>query len=464
MNLNFFGPNTKSFLTKLVVLSAPIAVQQTIFTGVNLVDNLMIGRLSEANLAAAAVAGQVYFLVLLFLFGITSGSAILMSQYFGAHDLRGIRRTTGMGLLTGLPGVLIIMTISLLRPQWLLGIFTTDPEVIALAIPYQRIISLSYPATLMSNLFSTTLRSTREVKVPMVASSTALILNTIGNIILINGLFGFPRLGLYGAGIATLIARWIETGLIVLFTARKRRWMFFQLSGWFDFPPGYRKMYYRLVMPVVANEIFWSVGFSSYLAVFGRISTSALAAYNIQEISIRVFLIIFIAMGNGASILIGNTLGSGKQALAQEYALGLIKLGPLLAIFVSTLSVLVAPYVPLLYAISPEAQQMATRMLQLLAIVFPFKIINIMIIVAVFRSGGDTVFSFVMDAGVLWFVGVPLAFLSGLVWRIDPSYVFLIASTEEIIKALLGIWRVLTGKWIHVFTGGIKTAYTLKDD
>ncbi len=443
----------KDFLKRLLTLSAPIALQQTIFTTVNVVDNLMIGRLSEESLAAAAIASQVNFLVLLFLFGITSGSAILMSQFFGIQNLRGIRHSMALALVTAIPGVSLMVVLSLIRPELLLGLFSNDPEVIALAIPYQRLIGLSYPAVMLTNLLATTLRSTREVKLPMVASSIALILNTIGNVILINGLLGFPRLGLFGAGIATLAARWIEIGLITAFAAKRRPWVFLQPRGWFSFSRQFARKFYKVTMPVVGNEIFWSIGFSSYVAVFGRISTSALAAYNIQEIIIRICIIVFIAMGNGGAILLGNTLGAGKRDLAHSYALFLLKMAPLIALVFSVLTVTLSGIVPLLYNISPEAQALATQMLRLLAIVFPFKMINVIVIVGIFRSGGDTMFSFAMDVGVLWAVGVPLAFLTGLVWRINPAYVFLIASSEEIIKAIIGIQRVRSKNWIHIFTG-----------
>jgi len=443
----------KDFSRRLIALSAPIAVQQAVFTGVNLVDNLMIGQISQTSLAAAAVAGQVYFLVMLFLFGITSGSAILMSQFFGAHNLRGIRHSMALGLVTAAPGIGFIMIVSMAWPEVLLGLFTNDPAVIALAVPYQRIIALSYPATLMTNSLSATLRSTREVKLPMVASSTALILNTLGNIVLINGFLGFPRLGLFGAGIATLIARWIETGLIVVFTLGRRRWLFWKIRGWFDFTRDFVRKYYRITLPVVGNELFWSIGFSSYLAVFGRISTAALAAYNIQEMAIRIFIIIFVAIGNGGAILLGNTLGAGKQDLAHSYALKIMTMGPVLALLFSGLSLILAPILPGFYTISPESQEIAVQMLRLLAIILPFKVLNIVNIVAIFRSGGDTVFSLYMDVGVLWLIGVPLAFLSGLVWKVNPAFVLLIASSEEVVKAFIGIYRVRSRKWIHVFTG-----------
>lgn len=442
----------KDFLRRLLALSAPIAVQQTVFTAVNLVDNLMIGNLSETSLAAAAVAGQVNFLVLLFLFGVTSGSAILMSQFFGAQKLREIRRSMGLALLTAAPGIAAVTLLSVIEPRILLRLFTPDPEVLELAASYQRIISLSYPATMITNLLAATLRSTREVRLPMAASTIALILNTLGNIVLINGLFGLPRLELFGAGIATFAARWIECGLILLFTLKRRRWILIQPAGWFGTDRQFRKRYFKVTLPVVGNEVFWSIGFSSYLAVFGRISTAALAAYNIQEMVVRIGIIIFIALGNGAAILLGNTLGAGRQDQAQGYALNLLKIAPALAAVFCLASFVAAPYIPLLYNVSAEAQGIATRMLQVLALVFPFKILNILFFVGIFRSGGDTVFAFAMDVGILWAVGIPLAFVAGLVLRVNPAYVYLVAGSEELIKVIVGIARVRSRKWMHIFT------------
>jgi putative MATE family efflux protein len=409
--------------------------------------------LRKISIAAVALGNQVYFLVILLLFGITSGTGIFVSQYWGKGDLAAIHRIQGFTLVFSFSACLAVSTAAVILPDSLIGLLTNDAPVIEAGASYLRIVAFSYPLTAVTFTFAMVLRSCGFTRIPFNAAAAALSTNVLLNALLIFGLYGFPALGVRGAALGTLIARTIETTLIIGLSYRRKRPAAASLKRLFDWNLQLLKRIRRTALPVVFNEIGWSTGMVALHAVFARISTEALAARNIADTVFRLLLVLFIGMGNGAHIMIGNAIGAGDTAGARRLAIQFSLLSPLTAVGTGIILGLVSPFVPRLFSIGPVTALYITQFLLVIAVVFPFKALSLIQIVGIFRGGGDTRFSMTLDVGGVWLVGLPMAIVSGLVFHWPVWIVFALASSEESIKALIGIARTRSGKWLHDLTG-----------
>lgn len=442
----------RNFLTSLISLALPIAAQSFLLSSVNFIDNFMIGRLGEKSIAAVALGNQVYFLVMLLLFGITSGTGIFVSQYWGKRDTVNIRRIQGFTLVVSVSACLLISLIAVSLPARIIGLLTQDEEVVRSGAAYLSIVAFSYPLTAVTFTFAMVLRSCGFTKVPFTAAAAALVTNVVLNAVLIFGLLFFPALGVRGAAIGTLIARTLETALIVGISYRRKLPAATSLQAALDWNRNQLIRIGRTALPVVFNEIGWSTGIIMVNAVFARISTEAIAARNIADTFFRLLLVLFIGMGNGAHIMIGNSIGAGDEEGARRLAGQFSLLGPLTAVGAGIVLALLSPLVPLLFSVSDLTALYITQFLLVIAATFPFKALSLIQIVGIFRGGGDTRFSMVLDAGGVWLIGLPLAFLSGLVWGWPAWLVFALASSEEVVKSTVGIFRTASGKWLNNLT------------
>lgn len=439
----------REFLIKMVRLAAPLILQQLVMVLLGVVDMVMIGQLGDVAVAAVGLGNQLFFLLFLVLFGIGSGAAIFTAQYWGQRDLARIRSVLGLSLGLSLAGGLAFSLVSLLLPAQVLGIYTTDPAVIALGSDYLRLVGLSYLATAITFSYTAVLRSIEQVKLPLILSLVTLVLNLILNYGLIFGHWGLPVLGVRGAALATCLARWLESGLLLLIIYYRRlplaarpvelaRWRLISLPR-----------YFKTALPVILTELLWSLGMTTYQVVYARIGTEAVAAANIALSIDRVMFVVFIGLAHAASIMIGNRIGAGQPERAMLYARRFLGLGPLAALVVGAL--LLASIEPILafYQVSALTKIYAARLLLIMALLLAVRVSNLMLLIGVLRSGGDTRFGFMIDGGIIWLVGVPLAFIGAFVLHLPVYGVYLLVMVEEFVKLSLGLWRVFSQRWIH---------------
>lgn len=455
-----------SYIPRLVTLAIPIAGQHLLMTLLNLADTVMVGQLGEVQIAAIALGNQVFFLLMLFLFGVGSGSAVFASQYWGRRDVTGVRRSMGVSLMVAVVGSLIFTVASIAFPEVILRVFSRDALVIAEGAGYLRIVAVSYLFTAITMCFAYALRSTGDTRLPLIATAVSIVLNIAGNYVLIFGALGMPALGVRGAAIATLGARIIELVVIVTITYRRGGPAAAPLRDLLWVDRDFRRRFLKRTSPVIVNEIFWSLGFTMYTVVFGRMGTGYLAAYNIADTVSRLLLVFFIGSAQAAAILIGNVIGEAglendtpgepdepnvsRFGAAQHIGVSLLKILPLVSIVLGAVVFLwVAPVVPRFFAVSPAVAEMIPLMLQAFAVIIAAKILNMHIIVGILRGGGDTTFALLIDVLILWVVGVPAAFLAGLWLRLPAHLVYLAIGLEEVTRMIFGIRRVLSGKWIN---------------
>lgn len=422
-------------------------------TALNLADTVMTGQLGEVEIAAVALGNQIFFILMLFQFGVGSGGMVFASQFWGARNIAGVRQSLGLSLLFGVGGALVFSAAAIFAPRLLLSAFTTDAAVIDTGIPYLRIVGMSYTATTVSMAYTHALRAVGDTRLPMHATAISIALNIAGNYLLMFGPGFFPALGVTGAGIATALARGVELTIILSVVYRRRgpiaaTWR--DMMGW---APGFARRFVHRASPVVLNELLWATGFTMYTVVFGRLGTASLAAYNIADTVGRLLMVIFIASGQATAILIGNTIGEGRIDEAQRMGRTIMYTVPAVAALVGLTGFLVvAPIVPQLFAVSDAVKVAARQFLQLFSVLMVIKTVNLHIIVGILRGGGDTHFGLLIDIVPLWLIGVPAAWITGLVLGLPAPLVYVALNVEELTRAILGWRRVRSGRWIHDLT------------
>jgi putative MATE family efflux protein len=334
-------------------------------------------------------------------------------------------------------------------PEQVLGIYSTDPAVVDLGSSYLRIVGLGYMAIAVTFSYSAILRSTGEVKLPMVVSVVALSLNTGLNYGLIFGKFGLPELGVEGAAIATAMARFLECGLMLVLVYHYRLPAAATAREMLDLKLISLKRFFITSIPVILTEVLWSLGITTYNIVYARIGTEAIAAVNISVTIDRVLFVLFIGMSNACAIMIGNRIGANEEWKAFDYAKRFLVLGPALAVLIGLLLVSTASTVLALYNVSAITITYARNILIVMALMLPIRASNLLLLVGILRSGGDTRFAFLIDGLTVWGVGVPLAFTGAFIFGLPVYGVYMLVMTEEILKLIMGLWRLFSRKWIH---------------
>lgn len=439
----------KYFLSKTLKIMIPIAMQNLIFSSLNMVDTLMIGQLGQNTIAGVALANQFFFILSLIYFGITGGSAIFTSQFWGAKKIDKIINIFGISLkITFYTGVIFTIP-ALLFPKLVLSIFTNDSNVILLGAKYLQIVSLCYIFSGLTFITTGILRSIGQVKLPTIISAISLLINTIINYLLIFGSFGFPQLGIIGAAIATLFSRIIELILIILVLKNKSSPLINLKRSDFTLKGDLKDKYYKTIIPVVLNEGLWAAGSAMYSAIYARISTASVAAYQIQQTVTTIFLIFVFGIGNASGILIGNKLGEGEKESTYEYGKKFIKLSIFIGILTGILVYFIAPHLATLFKVNNTVMLTTRKLITLFSIILVFKSLNITMVVGVLRGGGDTKVAMLMDILGVWGIGMPLGLIGAFILKQPIEVVYILVSIEEIVKGIYGIYRLKSKKWIN---------------
>lgn len=439
----------KQFYKVLFGIAIPIAFQSLITSIVNLVDVFMISSLDTASIGGVSMANKVFFLLNLFLFGTSSGAAILAAQYWGNKDIINIRKVLGITLILGTIAGMIMSLGAMVVPEDILRLMAPNEEGMILeGSKYLRIIGISYIFTAITFSYSFILRSTHNAKLPMVITSIAIIINVFFNWVLIFGKLGAPELGVSGAAIATVIARVFETCFIIYFVYKYDLPIAGKLSEIFRFSKLFFNHYIKTVGFVILNEVIWSLGVVGYSFVFGRMGEIVTASMAITQPIEQLAFVIFFGLCNACGVMLGNQLGANNLDMAKIYAKKFMLLVLIIGIITSIIIGLTAPYIAQIFNVDPVVQKNVTNCLIIFSIYIPFKVLNMLIIVGILRSGGDTVASMVIDLIGVWFIGIPMAIIGGLYLKLDIPFVYAMILFEEFVKLLLCIYRYRTNKWV----------------
>ncbi len=443
----------KIFLKSMLSIAIPIALQNLITSSLNMVDTLMISSLGESSIAAVGLANQVFFFYALINFGINSGSSIFISQYWGREDIFSIRKVLGLSVsLSTITGIIFTLG-AFFFPEFIMGIFIKEPEVVKLGADYLRIVSLSYIITAIGFAYSISLRSTGRPKVPMMVSAISFVTNTVFNYLLIFGKFGFPQLGVKGAAWGTLIARIVEIIFILYIVYSTNGPLAASPKELLDWNKEFVNKYLNTISPVILNETFWSLGQVMYSIAYARIGKEATAAIQLTTTIQNIFFVLVRGLANACAVMVGNKIGAGDKEEAYEYAIQFLTLSTLIGLIFGVIMALTPDLTLKVFKnLEPNLYEITRKLLVIMGLSFFIRTYNSTAIVGVLRGGGDTRFSMFLEMGAVWLVGVPLAFFGALVLKWPVYFVLPLVILEEVVKFSLSLPRILSKKWIKDVT------------
>lgn len=446
----------RGFYRMVIALILPIIIQQGVTSFVNLLDNVMVGALGTAQMSGVAITNQLIFVYNLTVFGGLSGAGIFGAQFFGQGDYDGMRHSMRFKVIFGVVITALALVLFSLRGDQLVRLFLdndanagTDISVtLGYAHDYIRYIVWGLPAFMLVQCYASTLRETGETVVPMVASVCAIVVNLVGNYLLIFGKLGLPTMGVAGAALATVLSRYVELAIVAVYTHKNaKRFPFIQ--GFYRslrIPLELVKRIAIMGTPLLANELLWSLGTTFVNRNYSTRGLTVVAAMNIQSTAWMLFSVIMMALGNAVSILVGQKLGAGKLEEAKEVDRKLLFFSVVIHIGIGILVIACAGLVPLLYNTEPEVRTLATKLLIVMGATLP---IHAYIHCAYFtiRSGGRTFITMLFDSGYTWCIPVVLSLLLCRFTTLPVAVVFLIVQCSDIIKLFIAIPMLRSGFW-----------------
>ncbi len=442
----------RAFYKKLFALVLPIAVQNLMTALVSASDALMLGFLNQDALSAVSLATQAQFVLNLFYAALTIGTTILAAQYWGRQDAEAVEKVLAVALRFSMGISLAFFLAALLAPGGIMRVFTDDPVLIRLGIPYLKIVGWSWLFMGISQIYLCIMKNSGRTLRSTVYGSVAVFLNIALNAVLIFGLFGMPGLGIRGAAIATLISRAAEL-LCVLWENRKKeevciRWTALKNGGGV-----LQRDFCRYTGPVLANELVWGCGFTMFSVIMGHLGSDAVAANSIANIVKNIIACFCLGIGSGSGILVGNELGRGDLSRAKEYGGRLCRIA-LAAGALSGLVLLVFSPLILGFAgtLTPRAKEYLQVMLLICAYYLVGKSLNSTVVAGIFCAGGDTRFGLLCDAVTMWIVIVPVGMLAAFVLRLPVLAVYFLLNLDEIIKLPAVYRHYRKYRWVRNLT------------
>ena len=442
----------KAFFLQFVRILLPMAGANLIMVGISMADTMMVGRLGDVQLSSVALANQLGFIQQLLVFGLSSGSNVLIAQYWGKRDVESIYKVMTVTYRILAVATLIFTAIGLVFSRQFLSIFTTSPAVIETGASFLRIVCLGYIIHCFGAYTLMVLRSTGMVKISLFVNLAAFFTNIFCNWVFIFGNLGVPAMGVEGAAIATVISRVVEITIVLIFMTRFEKHIRYRVKLFFAKKLGILRTFIRNALPVVINEFLWGMGSSTIAVIVGRMGTEFTAANSICGVLIQLVSIAIFGAGNASAVIIGNTVGSGRYELAKTRALKLIFLSFCLGLVSMTLMLSLKKPMLSFYNISDIAKIYANQMMTVYAFLAIFQSFSMVSLVGVLRGGGDTRFVALVDVLTIWVIAIPLGFLSGHVWHWAVPAVYAMLKCDDIVKTLVTLPRVLGGKWVKDIT------------
>lgn len=440
----------KPFLKMLFVLALPIVIQNLISSSLNMIDTLMIGRLGEGEIAAVGLANQLFLLIITGLTGICAGAGVFISQYWGKKDIVNIKRMLGLALAVGSLYALVITVFVQCFPREAISFFNKDPKILELGTSYLKIVSISYLFTAITFAYSFALRCMGHTKLPMIASGIAVGINVIFNALFIFGLGDFiPPMGVAGAALATLLARLVEMSVVVGGVYKGGYELAARVKELF---PVSRELMARAAKPmlaITANEVCWGLGTIVYTKAYGHIGFEAVTSVQIVNTVTNFFLVVIFAMSSAVLTIVGNAIGEGDIPKAKLYAKRIILLSTGMGIIICLSIILLAPFIVSCFNVTPEVGATTVNILFINALIIIPRVFTIVMIMGIFRGGGDTKYSLILESSTMWFIGVPLSFIGAYLLGLRLEYVVAMIMMEELVKSIFCMKRFRSNKWIH---------------
>lgn len=418
---------------QMLHLVVPIALQQFMLALVSATDALMLGFVDQTSLSAVSLAGQVQFVLNLFVAGIAAGCGIMIAQYWGKRDTASIEKVMPVALYTNLLSGGIFTVLALMIPGGLMHIFTNDPLLIANGASYLRAVALSYVFCGISQIYLILLKNTGHAALSSKISSSAVIINIILNAILIFGLFGAPRLGIVGAAYATVTARLVEL-VWAYFAVRHAHNVAIRWSGILHTSKVLTKDFLYYTTPALGAALVWGIAFVLYSVILGHMGSDAVAANSIASIVKSMVQCVIRGVSAGAGILVGNLLGANELEKAKNYGGRITRISILIGVVTGTILIILSPFVSHVAPMSDTAREYLQFMMVVLGFNLMGQSVNTTVLDGIFCAGGDAKFDMIGNLGAMWCFSVPLGFITAFVFHAPVWLVYIIISLDEIVK------------------------------
>lgn len=439
----------RSLRKEIVRLALPIALQQFMTALVGACDAIMLGKLSQDAMSAVSLATQVTFVFNLFMFAFMAGENMFVAQYYGKGDYKGISQV--FSLVTKICGCIAVIFLAgtLFFPEQLMRILTNEETLIVLGSEYLRVIGISYVFSGIAQTFLAIMKNCGAVNMSTLINGVMVILNIALNAVFIFGLSGFPKMGIKGAALATVLATVVQFLWSVGYVLCRIRAVKFSLRSC------EKKLFGRFwqkAVPLLINNLAWGIGFSMYSVIMGHLGTDAVAANGIANISKNLVVCFCLGLGNAGSIIVGNRLGADRLQEAKEVGETLTKTAIIAGIVSGLVLIALSPFITKMVDLTPTARGYLQKMLLISSYYIAGKSVNCMTIGGIFAAGGDSKFGMLCDSVTLWCIIVPLGCICAFILKLPVIVVYFVLNLDEIIKLPVVYKHYKKYKWIKNLT------------
>lgn len=439
----------RSLRKEIVRLALPIALQQFMTALVGACDAIMLGKLSQDAMSAVSLATQVTFVFNLFMFAFMAGENMFVAQYYGKGDYTGISQV--FSLVTKICGCIAVVFLAgtLFFPEQLMRILTNEETLIVLGSEYLRVIGISYVFSGIAQTFLAIMKNCGAVNMSTLINGVMVILNIALNAVFIFGLSGFPKMGIKGAALATVLATVVQFLWSVGYVLCRIRAVKFSLRSC------EKKLFGRFwqkTVPLLINNLAWGIGFSMYAVIMGHLETDAVAANGIANISKNLVVCFCLGLGNAGSIIVGNRLGADRLQEAKEVGGTLTRTAIIAGIVSGLVLIALSPFITKMVDLTPTARGYLQKMLLISSYYIAGKSVNCMTIGGIFAAGGDSKFGMLCDSVTLWCIIVPLGCICAFILKLPVMVVYFVLNLDEIIKLPVVYKHYKKYKWIKNLT------------
>lgn len=431
-----FFTKDKTFYRTLFSMLIVVALQNVVTYSVNMVDNIMLGRLSQEALSGAATVNQIFFMVDQFALSIGNTLVAIAAQYWGQKKLQPIRTLTGIALKLGLIVSAVIIAICAFFPDQVLRIFTNSPEIIAEGKQYLFIIMWTFALFIVSNILMAALRAVGTVKIAFYTSVVSLCINAFGNYVLIYGKMGFPQLGIRGAAISTLIARIAELLIVVIYIAKVDKKLDLFHRDLFKFNRDLKRDYTKVYIPIMISQVLWGVSVPMQTAILGHLSADAIAANSVATTFYQYLKVVVLAMSATSAVLIGNAIGRGNMREIKQEARTISVIDVAVGICLGLLLIALRKPLLSLYNLDATATDLALTLIVLMGFIMMTMSYQMPVSFGLIQGGGDAKFTMKMNMISTWCIVMPLSFMAAFWWKLPVPLVVLVIQSDQIFKCL----------------------------
>ena len=442
----------KSFYSDLFSLTLPIMLQQLLRISVDTVNSIMLGGIDQLQMSAVSQASQIFFVFYTVCNGLAVGACVLIAQYWGKRNVDAIRTILSTGLRYSAVFGLAVSILVMATPTTFMRIYSSDPALIELGAGYLRVVALMYAPCAISVMLFAACRGVEQVRIILATNVISYTVNIFLDYCLLFGKFGFPKLGILGIAIGTVVARLVELVICSVFVLKFESRISFRFGHLKLWDKQINRDFIKVASPIAAHEVIWSIGTSASSAITGQLGTSVVAGFNVADVLYQLTAAVGNGFLNACSVVIGKTIGSGNIEKVKRQAKTMMLMSVFGGVMIGL--VLIAARGPFLslYNLQPDAVSYAKQFMLVLGCIWPFSALEMVGMIAILRAGGDGKTGFYSDIVIMWIICIPLAALAAFVLHLPPVQVILILKMTIVLEAIVGTIRVLSMRWIRDLT------------